>query len=89
MKTAQDWKAHFEAHFKATKQTDEEIWQSMIAQIQLDAMKEGMRRAADKCEWITRTGHVPVGKQRIEEMSATECKTAILTASEQLSENDL
>jgi demethoxyubiquinone hydroxylase (CLK1/Coq7/Cat5 family) len=38
MKTEQEWKAHFEAHFKATKQSDDEMWRSMISQIQSDAL---------------------------------------------------
>jgi demethoxyubiquinone hydroxylase (CLK1/Coq7/Cat5 family) len=38
MKTEQEWKAHFEAHFKVTKQSDDEMWRSIVSQIQGDAL---------------------------------------------------
>jgi len=60
------------------------ITPQIIREIQLDAMKEGMRRAADivkKCAWGDTNNYETLYKPDPDE--------AILTAAEQLTEKDL
>ena len=58
-----------------------------IEQIQLDAMKEGMRRAANECDKrVECTGN---GQRWWEDRNPNEIKKYILTTAEQLTEKDL
>jgi len=58
-----------------------------IQQIQLDAMKEGMRRAANECDKrVECTGN---GQRWWEDRKPNEIKKYILTTAEQLTEKDL
>ena len=50
-------------------------WDTLVHEIQLDAIKEGMRRAAMLCDE--------------EFYEHNECRQTILTAAEQLTEKDL
>ena len=60
---------------------------AFIKQIQLDAMKEGMRKAAQtECDEM-RMNYLDYGRDY--EYAVNDCKKAILTAVEQLTEKDL
>ena len=94
MKTAEEWideprdnrcyKAMSMRNYLSTHESehdDDEIIE-WLKQIQLDAMKEGMRRAATVCvrEAI---------KHDMNWAGSRNCATAILTTAEQLTEKDL
>lgn len=80
MKTAQEWYAHLTTT-EVIRKSDggdlllTEINEDQLKQIQLDAMKEGMRRAAGLCDE--------------EFFEHNECRKDILSASDQLTLNDL
>lgn len=89
MKTAEEWAATYPpyrniyAHLRYHPMTEDEI-----KQIQLDAMKEGMRRAAEIVMPPMREEHEYEQCKEYDQM----CKSigqAILTAAEQLTEKDL
>ena len=74
MKTAEELAKDFIAGFMASH-TSDYVFNS-IRKIQLDAMKEGARRAADKIQPLKYRG-------------LYDMRNAILTAAEQLTEKDL
>lgn len=74
MKTAEEWKADTSSHGTAYIHIDD------IKQIQLDAIKEGMRRAAEVCVKYKNYGDIH---------PHINTHQAILTAAEQLIEKDL
>jgi len=88
MKTAEEWindKSPLDRCSCECETRCEEV-ESWLKQIQLDAMKEGMRRAAEQARPIAMnlasdSSHIPV--------IANEISKAILTASEQLTKKDL
>lgn len=90
MKTAEDlaidikhglmWNQHA---FKA--ETDKDYLTSVIKQIQLDAMKEGMRRAARMC-FDVQTERMIIG---LKVDGAMDCQVTIEQKLEQLTEKDL
>ena len=77
MKTAEEWIPEMVAKYGVVRRgmTD------TIKQIQLDAIKEGMRRAAGTC---TNTYNTHLHYQTMD-----ECRLAILKSAEQLTEKDL
>jgi hypothetical protein len=83
MKTAEEWTSEI-IDYELTHYDGS--YTKLIKQIQLDAMKEGMRRAAEQARPIAMnlasdSSHIPV--------IANEISKAILTASEQLTKKDL
>jgi hypothetical protein len=72
MKTAEEWAVIF------SDETTQYEMASLFREIQLDAMKEGMRRAADK-----------VVIWQGDNQQANECKQTILVVAENLTEKDL
>lgn len=80
MKTAEEWATDI----NGIKWLDNShpTMTNVVKQIQLDAMKEGMRRAANVTLNISAA---PVSRKLIKD----EIKEAILTAAEQLTEKDL
>lgn len=83
MKTAEEWRGSITFQSGLSEgNIDKGALLRLIKQIQLDAMKEGMRRAAE----VTLTvSAVPVSRKLIKD----EMKEAILTAAEQLTEKDI
>lgn len=84
MKTAEEWFNYFAtkgSEVTHLQQSEEAFFDFMCKQIQLDAMKEGMRRAAKNV--ANRNG--PEDCQTC----LAVAKEAILTAAEQLTEKDL
>lgn len=64
--------------------------QRLIAKIKLDAMKEGMRRAAEIAEGETfAVGGIRTDLEVAYDQGCNDCEKAILTAAEQLTEADL
>lgn len=61
---------------------------SRLKQIQLDAMKEGMRRAAKICDNIP-LGYRTSGEHTVTEKLMDKTQQAILTTAEQWTEKDL
>lgn len=83
MKTAEEWH----------EQSDSRLPQRAIdiddiKQIQLDAMKEGMRRAAELTKPPMRR-ECEYGQYQQYDQISQQCAEAILTAAEQLTEKDL
>lgn len=80
MKTAEAWSKQLDLESTDDFNQKRQSWNSIgfIEQIQLDAMKEGMRRAAVITDTVTH-----------QEATIEDAKQAILSAAEQLTEKDL
>lgn len=88
MKTAEEWAN--EMNHGCARQRPDHIALSEIKQIQLDGIKEGMRRAAVIAEGETfASGGIRTGWETAYEQGCNDCEKAILTAAEQLTEKDL
>jgi hypothetical protein len=74
MRTAEEWKQGY----KQMLPDNYGLTQELIEEIQLDAMKEGMRRAAEEAVYAL-----------YEKVTSGEMRQAILTVSEQLTIKDL
>jgi hypothetical protein len=86
MKTAEEWKQiwwSWPMPDNSGEYEGQQEFLKLVPQIQLDAMKEGMRRAAELADNPVRLepGYSHLTQQNI--------KQAILTAAEQLTEKDL
>lgn len=90
MKTAQDWRKQW---YDTELMTHEHAYAEMdklVRAIQLDAMKEGMRRAAEIAEGETfAVGGIRTDLEVAYDQGCNDCEKAILTAAEQLTEADL
>lgn len=91
MKTAEEWAKEYESKYRQLDAeadrvvgggvlNSEDIHEIIIKQIQLDALKEGMRRAADLFGNPDCKNYTQYNKDIVSE---------ILTAAEQLTEKDL
>ena len=83
MKTAEEWHEQFDSGLPQRAIDIDEI-----KQIQLDAMKEGARRAAELTKPPMRRECEYEQYQQYDQISQ-QCAEAILTAAEQLTEKDL
>lgn len=87
MKTAEEWMSQMSGLNNPALLT---VNRMAIREIQLDAMKEGMRRAATIAEGETfAVGGVHTEWEVAYDKGCCDCEKAILTAAEQLTEKDL
>lgn len=91
MKTAEEWMKQLGGQTSTGEHPPLiTINRMTIREIQLDAMKEGMRRAATIAEGETFvSGGIRTGWETAYEQGCNDCEKAILTAAEQLIEKDL
>ena len=97
MKTAEEWsREYWKLKQNPPSRVDGKTpsmheWDILVQQIQLDAMKEGMRRAANKVSNVNERPSYPedVNYRSGMKWMRGECEQAILTAAEQLTEKDL
>jgi len=85
MKSAEEWRKS-----RYFGNNSEDGIETIVQQIQLDAMKEGMRRAAVVAEGETyATGGIRNDEEASYEKGCLAAQKAILTTAEQLTEKDL
>jgi len=90
MKTAEEWIKDTRDYSKLDIPLCEDLSPNLVRQIQLDAMKEGMRRAAKIAEGETfAVGGIRTDLEVAYDQGCNDCEKAILTAAEQLTEKDL
>lgn len=87
MKTAEEWMSQISGLNEPELLVVNRV---AIREIQLDAMKEGMRRAATIAEGETfAIGGIRTVWETAYEQGCNDCEKAILSAAEQLTEKDL
>lgn len=84
MKSAEDWRKS-----RCLGNNSEEGIKTIVQQIQLDAMKEGMRRAAELADNWKRTYTLGDCCDNAQHDACCGVRDAILSAAEQLTEKDL